>query len=365
MLNPNNIQTSHFAPPGMIPEFNELGNHPHNMGDYIKDKLEGTLGRLGVGERHAEIEGLLFRGIEDLSAVPPGFTGRHSPTAATMSIQRDVMEGTFIRKELCTVSGEKNYEAALDMVDRGQNVVLIPNHTSPLDGLLPLTLFSDKYPKAERPSLVMSQVFEYARITRLLTSGVHKYPVFQPKHMERFESQAHVMHQMYGQNATTMRALYTDTRQGGQNVFLYLERDRNTNGMGIPEPAAVRVLEMMEKAKPDVHILPMHIDGAQTVFPSRKGVNEIDVFLDNIQIGQGDVVCGEPISFADVLKTADSINQHEVVGSIMTGNERVLEDPKQRRLAAAAIIILGLVADLAPTEEAKGVYRNMDPIMVR
>ena len=359
MLRPNNLQTNHFAPPGMIPEFNELGNHPHDMRDYISSNLGSALGRLGIEEKHAEVEALLHAGIEDLSVVPTNFTGRHSPTAATRPIQ-DFMESTFIRQELCTVRNEGNYEAVLNMVDSGQNIVLAPNHTSPLDGLLPLALLYDKYPEGERPSLVMSQVFEYARITRLLTSGVSKYPVFQPKHMERFGSHRDVIRQMYGQNATTMRALYGDTRQGGNNVFLYLERDRNTDGMGIPEPAAVRVLEMMEKAKPGVHVLPMHIDGAQTIFPSRKGVNEIDVFLDTIQIGQGDVVCGEPIAFSDVLKIAESVDQHEVVRSVMTNNEQVLEDPKQRRLATAAIIILGLVADLAPTNEAKGVYRNID-----
>lgn len=344
----------------MIPEFNELGNHPTDVKHFVREQLMGALSRLGIEESYPAAEELLLTGVDELLATPKHFTGRHIPTAKTLPVAR-FLEDTFVRTGLCSLSGGENYETALELIASGQNVVLAPNHTSPLDGLIPCALFRDRYMGTKMPSLVMSQVFEYARITRLLTSGVTKYPVFQPKHMQRFATagDTQVTRSMQGQNTVTMRALSEDIRQGGQNVFLYLERDRNTEAMGVPEPAAVRVLEMLERAKPGLYILPIHISGAETIFPNRMNVNEIDEFMQIIQIGQGDVVCGEPILFSDILQACSLVNQYTMVEAVMGPREDVLENPKRRRLAAIAITILGLVAKLAPSEAVKGVYQDV------
>lgn len=360
MLNPDFLQTNHFAPPGMIPAFNELGNHPTNMKEYVRTQLSHTLGRLGIEEKYSDAESVLLDGVDELLDKPSQFTGRHMSCAATRPIQ-DFLQETFVRLDQCALRGANNYEAALDLMDSGKNVILAPNHTSPLDGLIPGTIFHNKYTDVEQPRLVMSQVFEYARITRLLTSGVDKYPVFQPKHMRRFvaNGQPDVAASMRGQNSVTMRAFYEDMRMGGRNVFLYLERDRNTDGMGVPEPAAARVLELAGRAKPDLHLLPMYISGAETIFPSRKGVNEVDEFMQTVQIGQGTVTCGEPIPFSELREMSDTIDQRAVVEHVMGNDEELLQDPKRRRLATMAITILGRIADMAPSEAEKGVYKDL------
>jgi hypothetical protein len=65
------------------------------------------------------------------------------------------------------------------------------------------------------------------------------------------------------------------------------------------------------------------------------------------------------VPFADISKEVGSLDQRKVVASVMGDTSPLLDDPKRQHLAAAAIVILKLVADLAPSMAAKGVYRYL------
>jgi hypothetical protein len=183
--------------------------------------------------------------------------------------------------------------------------------------------------------------------------------------MARFDTTEHgeAFRTMRQQNITTLRALRNGAQQGGQNIFLYLERDRNSEAMGIPEPAAVGTLEMLERVGKETYIMPMHVSKIETILANKPGTNEIDAFFDNLTVGHGNVVCGRPIPFAQITDAVETFDSTRLATSVFGEDNPLLRDPKQLRYAAISATILGLVARNAPTEDAKGVYGS--PIITK
>jgi hypothetical protein len=352
-------QTNHFAPPGMIPEFNELGNHPDDMYGYVQEHVGAAYDRLGLGEAYDEAEAVYFAAIADLSSRSSTFAGRYLPNDSTSPVFEHFSR-TFVNTADCHVDGYENYAQALELTAAGHNVILAPNHTSPLDGLVPFTLFTQDFPGAQRPAIVMSQVFEYARITRLITSGIEKFPVFQPKHIRRFvaNGQEDTAAEMQRQNVATMKSLRSEAKEGGKQIFLYLERDRNGEQMGVPEPAVSRVLEMLDRARGGTYILPMHICGIDSIFPNRPGHNEMDEFFETVQVGSGNVSYGRPVLFSRIVEEVEATDPAKLT-EVTLGSEAAAQlDSPQTRLAAIAVATLGLVALQAPSHTARGLYGN-------
>lgn len=348
-----------IIPPGLIPEFNALGNHPEDMEKYIETHVEAAYERLGISSKYPEAKKILSDAIHQLiEQQTPEFTGHHIPTPETKLVKELLMD-TFLNIEKCNFIGKENFDSAIELTKQGNNILIVQNHTSPLDALVPLALMRKNY--GELPvSLIMSQVFEYARVTNLMTSGVEKFPVFQPKHIKRFEEKPMVTGKMNRQNVMALRSLSRNAEQGGKMIFLYPERDRNSTAMGVPEPAAMGIPELLSKAGHDLYILPSFVNGLDSVFPNSPGRNEMDDFFEIIKIGQGDFSCGKPIKYSTIIEQVESLSEEQckelvtkVIGDSPINN-------KLERKGVIAIILLGLIAKLAPEEKTRGIYNDAE-----
>lgn len=340
----------------MIPEFNAIGNHPTDIVTNVRMRVRAMYKRLGIEDRSRQGEEVLLHALADLLARPHDFTGYHRPSHVTRRVS-DLLIDTLLRPNDCKLAGADHCRKVLDLTATGNNVVIISNHTTPVDALLSIALFG-RFFEISLPDIIISQVFEYSRVARLLTSGFGKYPVFQPKHMQRFAGTrgGAVLSEMTSQNSRALRALYDRMQVGGSSVFLYPERDRSSGQMGIPEPATGRLLELIAKARDGLSLLPIYVSGNEAVLPNRPGFNELDECLEHLQIGSGTMICGRPIHFSNLTKVIDSIDQASFVEEVIRTRT---EDPRRMRQWALIIAALGSVATLAHSEQEKGVYANL------
>ncbi len=348
------MQATNFIPPSVIPAFNAWGNHPENMRIWIRENMYPAFNRLSL-DGYETAEQILFSALDDIAARLVEFAGYYEPTPAMERVLYEFLMGNFIKPDKCNFYGIANYRAAMELIEQGKNVLIVQNHTSPLDALVPFTLIRRNFPGAQLPAIIMSQVFEYSRIAGIVTSGVRKFPVYQPKHMRKFaetENGANTVIEMKRKNSVALKQLLLKARTGGQTVFLYPERDRNSFVMGVPEPKAMKIVRLLASAGPELYIMPTFITGLQTIFPNCPGTNELDDFFKLIQVGQGDFYCGKPICITDVLEKAIALGN--------SAFEKVFEQlPDDISDAGLSITILKMIASLAPDKEMTGVYADL------
>lgn len=352
-------ESSEIKPANLIPEFNALGNHPADMLEYTGQHLRGTLERLNKLDCYPQTMRIVGSAIRELEKEGSSdFKGHHVPNGATGPMFQ-LLTDTFVNLEQCRVFGEENLAEAYRLIHEGNNVLIVQNHTSPMDALVPLALIKERYGRLP-VSVVTSQVFEYARTTRLMTSGVDKYPVFQPKHIKRFEGNKLVVAEMCRQNTKTLRTMVADAKEGGKMIFLYPEKNRNSDVIGIAEPGAMAVPELLTQAGKELYVLPTFITGVDSIFPNHSGRNEMDDFFEIIQRGQGDLYCGQPIKYSDIVSAAESIPtddqarlEEKIVG-VISGNKKIT------RKSLISGILLGEIARLSPDKEKRGVFGDQD-----
>lgn len=344
-----------IEPAGLIEEFNALGNHPEDMYKCIEKELLNTLERVGKADKYTECKKTLFDALDSLSNTPKTFSGHYVPNEKTKPVL-DFLVDKFVDIDESKFEGKENFDQALDLINSGNNVLMIQNHTSPMDALVPLALLKKNY--GDLPiSIVMSQVFEYARVTNLITSGVDKFPVFQPKHMNRFADKPDVINKMSKQNITALRSLLDHTKDGGKMIFLYPERDRNSNGMGVPEPASMVIPEVISKSNKDLYILPSFVSEIDTIFPNNSGRNELDDFFKIIQRGHGNLSCGKPVKYTEILRHIESLSQKEKK-EIFDYFSFKDEDPKKTKRFLCSVAMLGLISKLSGDNKMKGLYKD-------
>jgi 1-acyl-sn-glycerol-3-phosphate acyltransferase len=345
-----------FNPMGMIPEFNAWGNHPNDMEAFVMEKVKALYTKIGLG-RHEVAEQLLLTALDALSVKSDTFTGHYIPCNNTKPVSNWLLN-TFVENEKCQLFGVKNYKNALNLMNEGHNVLAIMNHATALDCLISESLTSLLRPKSVTHSYIASQVFEYARIAGMITSGFDKFPIFQPKHIQRMDELCPnkiVIEEMRRQNKITLRALCQNASDGGRIIFLFPEKNRSPI-MGVPEPIVARIPSLIQKASgKELYILPTYVSGGETIFPNVPGTNELDNFLQNLRVGHGNMYCGEPIAFSKVNSTLSLIDKTELVegtlGKVSTYDTNI-------DLTALSILLLGSIATLSPFEETKGIYNN-------
>lgn len=345
-----------FQPMGMIPEFNAWGNHPLDMEAFIKEKVKELYFKNGLNE-YQEAENILLQALDALSARPNDFTGHFIPCERTKPVLTWLVN-TFVQSEQCNIFGLQNYIKAIELIGNGHNVLVVMNHATALDCLIAEALTSKIRPKAINLSYVASQVFEYARIANITTSGFDKYPVFQPKHIERMKNLGgddSVIAEMRRQNKITIRALCQNTSLGGQMIFLFPEKNRSAE-MGIPEPIVAKLPCLIKlSSSKELYVLPMYVTGGETIFPNVPGTNELDNFLQNIRIGSGNTYCGEPIPFSKITNTLCCVDKKEMVQTVIG---EIPSCENYLHLSALSILITGLIASLSPIKEKVSLYKN-------
>ncbi len=345
-----------LTPQGLIPAFNALGNHPADLREFIQNDVHEAYRRLGILERFPQDQQILLNAISDLNKKPSHFEGHHIATHAMRKVLRLLID-TFVRIDECTMYGMEHYEKAIQLTKLGHNVLIIQNHTSALDALVAETLIQKHFGKDLPVSYIISQVFEYARIASLITSGIDKFPVFQPKHIALINNkdESGAVRKMKEQNIIALRALGKHVGCGGKMIFLYPEKSR-TSEMREPEPVVMKIPELLQIASPKpLYVLSTFVTGLETILPNHPGTNELDDFFKNISVGQGDLYCGQPIEFAKILEVLSSVDQKELSQAIP--NSKYIGGESQR-LAALSVLMVGLIAHAGPVHSDKGMYGN-------
>ena len=345
-----------FQPMGLIPEFNAWGNHPTDMEAFIKLKVKELYFNAGING-YKEGEEILLQSLDSLSIRPIDFTGHYIPCEKTRPVLT-WLTNTFVQFEKCKLFGLQNYEKAIELISNGHNILVVMNHATALDCLITEALTSKIRPEFVNPSYIASQVFEYARIANITTSGFDKYPVFQPKHIQKMKDLSgndSVIAEMRRQNKVTIRSLCKNMSLGGKMVFLFPEKNRSAE-MGVPEPIVAKLPCLMQATScKELYVLPMYVTGGETIFPNVPGTNELDNFLQNIRVGSGNTYCGEPIPFSKITNTLCCVNKKELVQTIIG---EVPSCENYLHLSALSVLITGLIANLSPIQEKVLLYKN-------
>ncbi len=344
-----------FQPMGLIPEFNAWGNHPSDMESFISEKVVELYSNCGI-KGYQKGKEILLKSLDALSVRPNTFTGHYVPCDDSKAVLKWLI-GTFVKAEECKLFGSQNYQKALELINSGHNVLAVMNHATALDCLISEELTSEIRPNSFTPSFIASQVFEYARIANIVTSGFDKYPVFQPKHIQKMKDSGCecAVKQMRMQNQITLRSLCSDVKVGSKMIYLFPEKNRSIQ-MGVPEPIVSRLPCLMQMAsKKELYVLPMYVNGGETIFPNVPGTNELDNFLQNLRVGQGDMYCGEPIPFSKIQNTLCCIDKLELVKATLG---EVPTDAEYLNLSALSVLITGSIASLSPIPERKAIYNN-------
>jgi len=345
-----------FQPMGIIPEFNAWGNHPTDKESFIKEEVKKLNLNAGING-YGEGEKILLQALDSLSIRPNNFTGHYVACERTRPVL-SWLTSTFVQSEKCKLFGLQNYNKAIELICSGHNVLAVMNHATALDCLIAEKLTSKIRPETIIPSYVASQVFEYSRIANITTSGFNKYPVFQPKHIQRMKDLGgsdSVIAEMRRQNKITIRSLCQNMSTGSQMVFLFPEKNRSAE-MGIPEPIVAKLPCLMQASScKELYVLPMYVTGGETIFPNVPGTNELDNFLQNIRVGSGNTYCGEPIPFSKITNTLCCVNNKELVHKIIG---EVPSCENYLRLSALSVLITGLIASLSPVKEKVLLYKN-------
>jgi 1-acyl-sn-glycerol-3-phosphate acyltransferase len=345
-----------FQPMGMIPEFNAWGNHPADMEAFIQTKVKELYQNAGISG-YEEGEKILLRALDSLSVRSSDFTGHFIPCEKTRPVLSWLLD-TFVQFEKCKFFGLQNYKKAIDLINSGHNVLVVMNHATALDCLIAESLTSRIRPSGFQPSYIASQVFEYARIANITTSGFDKYPVFQSKHIQRMKDLGGsdcVLAEMRRQNKITIRSICCNMRVGGKMVLLFPEKNRSAE-MGVPEPVVAKLPCLMQSAsRKELYVLPMYVSGGETIFPNVPGTNELDNFLQNIRVGSGDAYCGELVPFSKINDILCCVDKEGLVQTIM-GEIPSCKD--YLRLSALSVLITGLIARLSPAQEKVLLYKN-------
>lgn len=357
MLYEKHKSTLSLTPQGMIPEFNALGNHPSDLEKFILENVYDAYVRLGITEKFKHDSRVLINAVKVLMKKPTDqFVGRHMTTTALKKVTRLLID-TFTNIDDCHFFGEENYAKAISLMKQGHNVLVIQNHTSALDALIAEAVVQRSFGSNLPISYIISQVFEYARVTAIITSGIDKFPVFQPKHLAFMKTKGHAnaVTDMVKQNIVALRALGKHTCHGGKIIFLYPEKDRNT-AMGEPEPIVMKIPELLQITSPKpLYILPTYVTGLESILPHVQGANEIDNLFKNIRVGQGDMYCGKPIEFSKIQQVLQNINQDVLVASTLG---KTVPHGKSLYLSALSVLMVGIIANTGPASLSKGIYDN-------
>lgn len=126
--------------------------------------------------------------------------------------------------------------------------------------------------------------------------------------------------------------------------------------MGLPEPIVARLPSLMQKAsEKEIYIFPTFVSGGESIFPNVPGTNELDNFMQNLQIGHGNMYCGKPIPLSKIAGTISRIDKAELVKATLG---EVPSSQEYLCLSALSIVILGSIASLCPSLESRGIYNN-------
>ncbi len=168
----------------------------------------------------------------------------------------------FIDKKSSKIFGKKNIDAIIDILSRGENVMLLSNHQAEGDPTLLAALLDDHYPNLiEQMIAVAGARVTTDPITIPLTRGQNILCVYSKKYFEIHADRKQEMLQHNSSSMLTLRHLLND---GGKLVFVAPSggRDRkNADGHLYPslfDPESIELMRLVgEKSKKKTHYFPL------------------------------------------------------------------------------------------------------------
>ncbi len=200
----------------------------------------------------------------------------------------------FIDKKDCNILGKKHIKEIIEILDKGENVILLANHQTEADPTLLGVLLDDEYPGLIRKLIAIAG----ARVTSdpvvtPMTRGQNIICVYSKRY---FDHHPEKMKEMQQHNSSAMLQLRHLLSDGGQLVYIAPSggRDRkNEEGILFPaqfNPDSIELMRIVgEKADKKTHFFPLAMYTYQVLPPPEKIKKEI---------GEERKLCHAPIHIA-------------------------------------------------------------------
>jgi len=316
--------------------------------EYLLEQIPHLSKRLGIsGGDRSRLTELFLDSLED--CIPRLETDREAGLVFAMPRPRQLFN--FLG-ELLLIPGsclvdDHYFEEAMNFQQSGGNVLLVQNHTSGADVLATDFLLNSKFGGvAEQFIWMAGHVVTLFTMPLLLAAAQNRCQIFSVKYCSMAACEGGAG-EMRGHNCRALYSLHQETSGGGKYVFLYPEGGRGEGALIEGVPQTMKIPDILDECSEGVMILPSFVSGATTVLPVVRGEHEFSQYLEHVGRGAVTVTFGPPVMWRDINRQWPDLvgkkNKEERLGL------------KRKQITA----VMEMIADLAPSEEAKGQYNSM------
>ncbi len=321
------------------------------MSAYARAELDNLATRLGLEQNHVETFQLLFeRSLE--AAVRILETHANAPYVPANKEGRaflDFLEDLIVGEESRLI-GEDNLAAALEFMVDGGNVLLVQNHTSGADTIVMDYLVNQRFNDAAKSWIFMAgHVVNLFLLPLTICGGISRVQIFSAKYCANADPA--ILADMKTQNARAMGQLAPLVSNGGVLVGLYPEGGRGEGALKSGEVRTMKIPQLLHMASPKgLMILPSYVSGATSILPVVRGEREFEEFITHVQRGNANVHFGPGVMWEDLQPDHDTLSGY-------LGNDFCAGlTPDQALKQFLTDKVMGMIAQMAPTETAKGPY---------
>jgi len=248
----------------------------------------------------------------------------------------------------------QHFQTALDFMSQGGNVLVLQNHTSGADTIIFDCLLNRKFPgnPGRNIAYMAGHVVNVFLIPLTICAAIKRFQIYSSRYQGIAEEIGINAKDMKAQNTRALNALTKYVQPGGKMIGLYPEGGRGEGQLKLGDPQTAVIPSLMSKYSPQgLMILASFVQGATDILPVRRTENEFDHFMEWIKCGTANISFGKPVMW---LKPP--INEIETICTATDCCDRV----GANRLAHKQNMTM--LAQLAPTEYAKGPWANPEAI---
>lgn len=256
-----------------------------------------------------------------------------------------VPESRIFWKNLCEaliseeswLSGTGHLAAAKNHLDNQGNVLIVQNHVSGFDILATWELMRRHFGSCSLTEFILmsGHVLNLYLIPLSIFAGVERAQIFSRKYKSMSKEIGLSLGEMSRRNTAVRAGLQKRGEKGGVCVLLYPEAGRGDNGLLYGEPRTTKIPAAIGG---NLMILPTYVEDIEAILPQDRCEVEFNRFLINAQAGICGMRCGKPIMWREIAPKSIGCDQ-------------------ERRNAHA--LIMRSIANLAPTEDMKGEWKEM------
>ncbi len=314
-------------------------NEIENAAAYARVELDKLATRLGLRQDQMEILHILFeQSLESAAQILT--TQTNAPYVPANNEGRaflDFLQSLIVGDESRLI-GENNLAQALEFMAEGGNVLLVQNHTSGADTIVMDYLVNQRFNNAAKQWIYMAgHVVNLFLLPLTICGGLSRVQIFSAKYCQH--ATLEVLAKMQEQNARALGQLAPLVSNGGVLIGLYPEGGRGEGGLKSGEVRTMKIPQVLHMASPKgLMILPSYVSGATSILPIVRGEREFEEFITHVRRGNANVQFGPGVMWKALQPSDENLSSQAVKQYLI---DRVMR----------------LIAQLAPTDAAKGPYQ--------